>query len=404
MRNLLIAVVLPFVLMACSEGTNINQLFVNKEQKEAADYSYERAQYFFDRGEYDKAKEYAEKVFAINEENEEAAVLLSYIYLGLARVDIFDLADNLIDQSKGESAPTTEENKSAVAALDKLSGVIGLENEDRQAMADADNVVVVDGRTVKGKSTNPLFNDLDVTLPKEASDAREANSKLLLNLNHAIETICPFINDSAKILKSATRSDEDARHSASKCVPSNGPRRLGAKTHFVWAFSHLTEAIAFNSLMSELIEVLNKRGAAISQNNGKATVNAQQYVDGLIEIVDLVNVMLPTDPVQSANSMLITTFNDLETASLGFGEIAGIPDDITKSINESLAKLKSSSQAVGGNQNGNAAALKDQLLGGLTTKIRDEMTKRDTEFSPAQKTKACGAYKSITTQKFPLCE
>lgn len=400
MRNLLIAVLLPLVMSACSEGTNINQLFVNKEQKEAADYSYERAQYFFDRGEYDKAKKHAENVYNFNKENEEAGVLLSYIYLGLARVDIFDLADNLIDQSDEEDE-TPAQDKSAVASLDSLSGVIGLEGEDRRAMADDDNVIVVDGSQIKGVSDNPLFAGLDVTLPKNASDSRTANSKLLTNLNNAIKTICPFVNDEAKIITSATRAEEDARHSRTNCEPSSGPRRLGAKTHFIWAFSHLTEAIAFNSLMSELIGVLNKRGNAIGENNGAATVNAQQYVDGLVEIVGLVNAMLPTDPARSTDSMLVTVFNDMEAASLGFGQIDGIPEDLTKSINQGLAKLKSSSQTIG--ENGNAAALKDQLLGGLTTKIREEMTKRDAQFSPQQKTKACSAYKSITTQKFPLC-
>lgn len=405
MRKFLTLVV-PFFLMACSEGTNFNQIFVNKEQKNSADYARERAQYHFDRGEYEKAKGYAEKMYELNKNDEESAVLLSYIYLGLARVDIFDLAENLIDQTNSEkSEDKPEENSSAVAALDSLGAVIGLLDEDRLAMADDDNSVVVDGTTVKGVSDNPLFTDLDVTLPKGSAEAREANSQLLQNLNKAIKIICPFINDEAKILKSDSRTDEDSRHTTSNCPRSTYPHKLGAKTHFLWAFSHLTEAIAFNSLMSEMLEVLNKRGTVIGKNNGGATVvNAQEYVDALSEIVSLVNVILPTSPAKAADSMLTSVFNDLETASLGFSQIDGMPEDMTKSINESLAKLKSSSSTIGNtNQNGNAAALKDQLLGKLTTKIRDEMTKRDSEFSAEQKTKACGAYKSITTQKFDLC-
>lgn len=404
MRKLL-TLVAPFLLMACSEGTNFNQIFVNKDQKDSADYTRERAQYYFDRGEYEKAKGYAEKMYELNKNDEESAVLLSYIYLGLARVDIFDLAENLIDQTKKEkSEEKPEENSSAVAALDELGAVIGLLDEDRAAMADEDNVVDVNGTPVSGVSDNPIFARMDVTLPKGSADARQANSQLLQNLNKAIKTVCPFVNDEAKILKGETRSDEDSRHTTDNCPKSPYPHKIGAKTHFLWAFSHLTEAIAFNSLMSELIEVLNQRGAAIGKNNGAAAVNAEQYVDGLTEIVNLVNVILPTSPEEAADSMLTAVFNDMEAASLGFGQIDGVPEDLTKSINEALSKLKASSSSIGNaNQNNNAAALKDQLLDKLTTKIRDEMTKRDSEFSAEQKTKACDAYKSITTKKFDLC-
>lgn len=400
---------LPWILLVvvgCSSSTNINQLLVGNEQKDSYEYNMEQAQHFFDKGKFNDAHKFAAKAYALNPSNEETAILLGFIELGLAGVDSFSLAKNLMNESDGTSnkfAAALAENtdNSAFGSLNNLSGVIGLTDADKSALTTSE--VDRDGTIIKGTSDLPFFTSIPVDLPVDVTTARASASDIVKHLNAAVHVICPFVNDEAKIRVDDEHTSDDPRHTEAECALTSAPRYGGGKAHFLWAFSHLTEAIAFNVIMNQTITEMNNRGTAIEQSKN-ANVSATDYVEGLGEMADIIDVILPTDEAYAAVSMLNGIFNDFEAASQGFAQIAGMPESITKSISAAMAKLRDSSSKISTTgKDKNATALRDQMTNALAKKVREEMTKRESTFSAQQKTDACNAYKKITTQAFDMC-
>src|SRR5690606_37195172 len=90
------------------------------------------------------------------------------------------------------------------------------------------------------------FADYVVFYPMSMTDARaaaaEQGMKILSAANSAIQFVCPFVDD-------AVRIEGDPRHSADQCPPTENPRLSRSKSHFIWAFAHLAEALAYYSVL-----------------------------------------------------------------------------------------------------------------------------------------------------------
>ena len=74
------AVISVLGLTSCGNGINFNKVWGDDE---GLDSLIAQAKIYYDKGEFEKAETFAKKAYDINNENEEAAVILGYIHLSL---------------------------------------------------------------------------------------------------------------------------------------------------------------------------------------------------------------------------------------------------------------------------------------------------------------------------------
>jgi hypothetical protein len=395
-------IALSLLLSRCSESTNVNQLFVSDGQKESFTYLMEEAQMSYDQGEFSDALGYATKAYKINPESESASVLLGYIYLSVAGIDTFQLASNLMasDDEKSDSTTLIAEKKDASDALTKLAGIIGISDDELASLT----VTEVDG--VSGTSDSDIFEGMDIVFPLSAVEAREGEVEALVNLAKSLNMVCSWVDDEVKVTVENDKSVDDPRHVAESCTQSEHPRYLTSKAHYLWALSHLSEAIVFNTVISTNMPNLLARAEAISS---RTSIDPQTYVDSVIELADVTNTLLPTDPEISADSMLTGLFNDLEAVTLGFAALPGIPEKMTKPVSDALEKLREQAGAIEAagttDLDPNAGALRDQLTKKFAAKLKTQIEEREEngDFTAEQKEQACEAYGKITTVEIDTC-
>jgi tetratricopeptide (TPR) repeat protein len=373
------ALLLTIGLTGCGDA-NFNQILENSERRDAMDQLLIEAQYDYDQGDYGDALKKAQKAYSIRPNGERATTLLSYIHLSLAGLDTFQLAKNLVGQSDDEAGG--EDDKTA-RTFSLLSDVMGLTKTDLTAMS----------QEVRGDT-------LPVYVPKTADQARISDSEIIKNLHAAISYLCPLISDEAKLLGDNADGMIDNRHAS--CENEPGERRLSAQSHFAWSLAHLGEAIAFYSLIFYQSADANEpniveRGQRLDQFKDQPV----KYVEEIGNFADLVDTVLPTD---SDNAMLNAIFNDLETTSAGFGVIAGLPDEVTKSVSDAIAntrgkvdKLENSGGSGGNVEN---EALKNSLtkkLGSKLNKQIEDVENSEEGLSEEDRNKVCCSYLKINS-------
>lgn len=398
-RMLMSLPILPLgILASCGEDSNFNSFFFADEGKtETVAEILAEADAEYNLGNFGDAQQLAEKAYNKDPNNEEAAVLLGYIYMSLAGVDSFQLASSLIEQSATETAKTKtgtatsssdcDSSDGAVKALCQLGDILGLTADDSKKL------------TTDSGSASYRF-------PKQASEAREAQVKVIELVNKAISYICPFVNTEAKVLiaNDSSRSSDDSRHAASACKEGTKSGLLDAKSHYIWAFSHLIEGIAFYAVFTEQLTPLQ------AEIEGLDTSNPLTFVTELATISTAIDTILPTEAEKASDSMLTAIFNDLDAAALAFGQIPGIPESITSSITEAVAELKEQTKGISTDSieggDASAAAMKDQLTTEITSEVQSKITNADgslTELgqeitaSEEEKAEFCTAYSQITT-------
>ena len=366
-------------------GLNSNGLFVSKKEKDATDTQLDEAQYLYDLGEYEKGRDIADKVYQNNPNSEKAATLLAYIHLGLAGIDIFDLAENLIDLSSSKSTGSTSgqatsSNKSATDTLNELAAIIGMSNEEFLGLTQG-------GAPLATQVSS--FESIPVYQPKTAAEARALGSGVVSNINKAISYICPFVNESAKV---ATEARDQCTRTTNETLTSN------AKVHFIWSFAHLTEAVAFNTVVlyktagSE--PNLMRRAEELNSLQG----NIGTYATAAVELASNVEKLFP---VADNGSMLTAIFNDFEATINGFDAIAGLPDKMKSQIEKSFNSLKEQREKLS-NSTSSAEKSNTALKQLFTKQAKSKMETQIKTLSEngtlkgEDKTKICDAYKQIS--------
>ena len=274
-------------------GCNVNTALITEKQEKAIDQLLAEAQYDYDKGNYDEALEKAEEALAIDDRFEATNIQLSYIYLAKSGIDIFNFATKIIDQKKNEGSDKASQ------LFTTLSAVVGIDSQQLEYLSRDES------RTLSG---------VTIALPKSAPEARVSPSEIIGNINKAITHLCPFVDDSAKLQGDDALSDD--RHSA--CASTTADRGQAGKANFAWGLAHLGEALAFYSVL-------------FFQEDGQTNSNLERGVAGLAEIntpseyaaqitaLDAtIDAIFPTDPVESADSMLNAMFTNLEATSRGF--------------------------------------------------------------------------------------
>ena len=414
-------------LASCSEDSNINAIFIPESKTNNINDLLDEAESLYDKGEYAAALTAAQKAYELSPNNEEVAILLSYIHLSVAGIDSFQLARNLIDQSSTTTTTLTTQDTScssetgAVAALCKLGSTIGLSATD------------------KNNLTTEATGTTDYRFPKKASEARAAGVLTIDSMKNAINIVCPLVKIHSKLLTdddraavaaitgeetkeyasgaevANTRTTSDSRHTTTNCTPNTfASSALRAKAHYIWSFAHLVEGIAFYAVFSENIAPLATAMTNLSSTDTSAS-GITTFLSQLSNITTAIDTMMPTDATASADSMLTGIFNNLEAASRGFSQIDGMPTSITESITEAVAGLKKSMESITSSAgDASAAAMKDQLTSTITTELQSKITNADgslstlgTEIAANAENKAafCSSYSEISTSTITgLCD
>lgn len=371
-----------FATTACGK-LNGNGLFVSQKEKDATDTLLHEAQYHYDQGEFEKGRELAAKVYDNNPNSERAATLLAYIHLGLAGVDVFDLASNLIDMGTTKTTTpgqTSSSSKSASETLNELAAIIGMSQDEFLGLTQGGAPVATE---------ISAFQSLPIYDPKSAGDARALGFGVVDNINKAIAYICPFVNETAKV---AAEPRDQCTHTENTELSSN------AKVHFIWSFAHLTEAVAFNTVVlyrqagSDPNLMLRANALNSLQNN------VASYATAALELASNVDEVLP---VTDNASMLTAIFNDFEATINGFDAIVGLPDKMRSQIEKAFTGLKEQRDklsSISDVTQKNNTAMKQQLTKQAKTKMQEQIKQMNDkgQLTGEDKTKICDAYKQIT--------
>lgn len=410
-------------LWGCGEDQNFNQIFVDDGQKKAFDHLLATAQTKYDKGNYSEAADLAQQVVNKDGENEDAIVMLGYSKMAMAGADIINIAKNLVDQNAGthiceggemkevdSSTTSTATSDAENNPLEQLLCAFNVTDEqkallilDNNESTDADGNVVV-----KGESDNTLFTDYPVDLPKLAGDARESGNAAITKINEVITLVCPFVKESAKVLVANGNDEDDARH---LCTASTRPRHASAKVAFIWAVAHLVEAVWFNTIVVNDVDMLSQRVEALEGSLAlNTTTNISQYLGGLAEMVDVLDVVMPSTSNASNPSMMNAMINNLYATVAAFTAVDGMPSSVTSSLDGFLTKIKASANKVkdstssaSSNTGASTAGLKEQLNDGLAKELETQITNNKSDFSAEELSQACEAYDSFSSEEISAC-
>jgi len=431
-------------LAGCGATTNLNKLWGKDD--DAGDSLYLDAKAAYDRGDFTHAQELAQKLVDRNPDNEKGAVLLGYVYLSEGGIDPYELARKLVAMSStstntastntdGTNTPTggqtlaggrgpggggrnndggaandgasagsqsTGTSASTTEVLQKLSSIVDV--SDYMSVLAPTTFSKDDNGGVQpqlfAQDTNPL------PVPAKVSDDLRSKVPVLAAMSKAIAAVCPFVDDSVK------NPEDDPRHN---CTPSPGPHNDAAKAHFLWAFSHLSEALVYQTVLlysSSSDGTTNFQKASNELNTFTATSEAQfqTFVSDIGEMKNAVNKVFD---VSSSDSMVHRTIANMKIVSLAFGEIAGLPDSIKSQVTNALSSLDQLSQSIGG-VDSDAKAFKTQMTESLaktvgskidttiTTKFGSGKTNSQIQSDPAisdetkqQVTAMCSSYDKL---------
>jgi hypothetical protein len=331
--------VFSFVLLAlsgCGKDTNILALLTPNSDREAFDATYANARALYDNKELVEAEKYAAKAHKLDQKSQKAALLLGFIYLGRAGVGPFQLVGKMLANGESESKKTSlvaEDGGGGSSPLGGLTEVVGLTENEFSLMGELDE----------------SDKELPVIVPKCAGEARESVEKLSF-VNKAIAVACPYVDPGAQL-------NNDSRHFCDLTEAKNINR---ASAHFLWAFSHLTEALAFYSVLTYSTGAdtsktnLEKRVAKLQSISVTDPSQLGSFLDQVSSLENTVSKVMPVTGECSKEypqTQLVGLVNDMLSVNLAFARMAGVPKSITDSITKSMEKIekiRSSSSGGGG--------------------------------------------------------
>jgi hypothetical protein len=374
------ALVAAASLVGCGAASNFNQIWGGND--EGGDSLYIEARAAYDRGDYDDALKKAEKLIERNPNNEDAAVLLGYIHLSAGGIDPYRLAREMIaitptstatdaggtplqDPAADGEAETEDDANDATSTLQKLGSLINLSATDFTNM-----------QKEPYTGTTDLFASNPLIVPKEVTPELRQLIGVLRSMNSAIMAVCRFVRDDVKIAG-------DTRHADASCTKVEGEGGNYAKAHFLWAFSHLTEAMAFQSVLLYSTAESGDSNFKVASDKLNATnfEGDAGVADFTAKVTDLKAASDLVFDTASNDSMIATTFRALEAVDLAFGVLTGLPEGITKKITGAMDKIREVGTKIGGEgSSGNITALKGQMTDKVSKsvgkKVDDVITKK----------------------------
>ncbi len=396
---------LLFVLAGCSPATNIMGFIAAPSAAEDAGALLSRSKIRLDQGDYAGALSDAEKALKLAPDCAACAIQVGYAHLGVAGLDLFQLARKMLekDKTEEEASTTLTESGNASGQLSALASLVGLTAADYLAITLSGNRL----GDLEGAPASGPFQKLPVYLPKTAPEARESDSQTLQHIAEAIAVICPFMPEAVKLL-----GDEgDGRHVDETCTKEGQSGTARSNGLFIWAIAHLVEAIAFHQLVLFATDggAPNLQKRALVLEDRSVITSLTDYIKAVRDLAAVVDIILPTEKSAARASMLTAMFNDLQTVSLAFQNMPAVPAEISEGIVKAIVDLqgqKSQISSPKNDQDQSSVAFKDQLTEGLATELKKQITSKfeSGQVSDQERVDLCSAYRQISTQAFASCD
>lgn len=379
-------ILFSILLASCGSDSNILGFLTPEAHRNSFTAELAAARVAYDSNDLADAYKHSKNAFQLNSSSEEAAVLYGFVNLSMAGSDPFQLFRRLGDSENSESdgIGILLQSGGTSDTLSTLQSVVGITKEDVLSIGNLDEEDV----------------DLPILIPLCAEEAR-LKLKKLEYLDAAINAVCPFV-------------DPDLNNSAvrrQKCEPTIGVRSSKDKAHFLWAFTHLTEALAFNAVfkfggVSTTKSNLELRVEKLKSQDTATGASLESFIDNVKAVESTVNAVLPIGGVCSdkyPTTQLIATLNDLLAVSAAFDKMAGLPESFTKNLNDSIQKIKN----IQGTE-GQTKALKSDLSKKMAASLAEKIDSLGGGALTAEKAEElCSAYGSISggsTDRPDLCQ
>ena len=355
----------------CGARTNVLGLTVPLEHKKDFRNQIELAEAAYDRGDLAKAKDYATTALIIEPDSEEAAVIYGFISLALAGADPFGLARALIAAKNASTG-------GAATTLAALRGIVGLQQDELLKMGSIDKTVA----------------DLPLLIPACAEVVRDTVERLK-NIDDAITLICPFV-DKDVLNKTDLRQ---------QCISTTGQRLKIAQAHFLWAFAHLTEAVAFNQVLTygTVDPIQSNLQLRVARVTGQTQVSTDPagYISAIDGLSNTMQAILPSSGICSQiarTTQFSATLFDLTAVDAAFARLSQAPASLRATLNSALGSIRIAQQ-----QGHIAANSTDVLRGQFASNIADkvaasidsQVAKLPVPLTADQKEKLCSSFENI---------
>ncbi len=395
------------LLGGCGSSTNLNRIFGSDES--GADAIMAEAKVAYDQGQFDHAEELVTPLVDANKDNEEAAVLLGYILLSKAGVDPFQLARQMIKINDTSSSKTTTalaetSSTNASGQLSQLAAALLKITDEDYAALTSDYFDKDDNGGTELQVFIKGTNDLRVRVPNTVDATMREKVATLRYVNKAIKTVCRFVDESI-------RTEQDGRNNSAECQGVAENRANSAKAHFLWAFTHLAEALVYQSVLlytnpNEANPSIEAASAKIDSSNIQGIEGFANFAKDVLEIKNAVGKIFVT----SSGSMVQEALMDLSAVSNAFGKIAGMPDSMTKVITNSYASIQKAGKELGGNGSDvttNSQAFKSQMTETLSKTVSTKIdkaasslgTSKDTAEGQASLQSMCASYAQLVVDQ-----
>ena len=361
------------LLSACGAASNPLGKSTPPSQKNVFDVHLTLAQSAYDNGEIADSLEHAESAYALNPFSERAAILLGYVYLGLAGVIPFELIAKM-DAAKNKTSSTTDGTSSELSRFTSLVGV-------------------ADKNLPKLGTPDATVPEYPIWVPFCANKARQQLSQLFY-VNKGIATLCKFVDLDVRL-------KEETRH---LCTQITERRRLRDQSLFLWAALHLIESVIFHAIIAYPntntigTSNLQKRAQQIAAIDLKNPQNIVTFQTQILSFASITEQILPTSKTcasQQSQTQFEALANDMTVVSLAFQQLPGIPPSFTQSIIDSMSKITKVRKLAPDPSQLNT--LKANFTQKISKDIADKLKTVDPNtLSTTQSTSFCTAYGTIS--------
>jgi hypothetical protein len=359
------------VASGCGPSSNILGLITPNEHRDSFEYRLAAGQAAYDRGDLKEALKQSLKAYDMAPESEDAALLFGYVNLSIAGADPISIAKALTK---------SDDDEGTSGVFGPLKASLGLNDAEFALLGDPDNSIA----------------DLPIYVPKCVEGLRNTIDRLA-RLDDAIQAVCPFVSASARVTDDYRQRCDDATEVSAK------PH----KAHFLWAFAHLAEAMAFHSVLTYATADPDKKKSnlelRVERVASSTTTDASSTAAFIASVQSLETTLQAVMPAGGACSeaeptpQIFATLNDLLAVDAAFALIPGMPKGVKKSIAKTMGKIKEV-----GASGGKAGELK-AMKGDLTKKMSEALSAKidalgadpATPIPAGDKDELCDAYAGI---------
>lgn len=319
------------VTLGCGSESNILGQLTPREHRETFEFIVTEARIAYDQGDLERALILSEMAYLMVPNSERAALLYGFVNLSLAGGDPYAIAKVLAKDAEARRSRQTE-------SLDEGAG--GDSSGSSDALAPLKEVIYLNDPEIQAIGVlDESDPDLPIYVPRCAEEARAILDKLRY-IDSAIVAACRFVDIEARV-------DGDYRQ---QCSPYTGTKLQIDQAHFLWAFAHLTEAVAFQSILlygsidgKAGTSHLERRVEKIKLQTASGAAGIQGFLVSVNSLQKTLSAVMPTSgrcSDQAPTTQIRATLNDLMAVEAALVRLDGLSPDLGKSLTSALGRFK----------------------------------------------------------------